>query len=88
MIDQLVSKTVAAARRYSATAILLSGGVSANKMLRYVMKTKSPVPVYWPPLWLCTDNAAMIGAAAHFRYLAGHRAGWDLDIDPNLKLVD
>jgi N6-L-threonylcarbamoyladenine synthase len=46
------------------------------------------VPVYWPPLWLCTDNAAMIGAAAHFRFVAGQRAGWDLDIDPNLKLVD
>ena len=49
---------------------------------------KRSVPVYWPPLWLCTDNAAMIGAAAHFRFLAGQRAGWDLDIDPNLKLVD
>ena len=88
VVDQLVTKTVAAAERYGATAILLSGGVSANKMLRYVMKTKASVPVYWPPLWLCTDNAAMIGAAAHFRFLAGHRAGWDLDIDPNLKLVE
>jgi N6-L-threonylcarbamoyladenine synthase len=88
VVDQLVDKTIAAATRYGATAILLSGGVSANKMLRYVMKSKAPVPVYWPPLWLCTDNAAMIGAAAHFRFLAGQRAGWNLDIDPNLKLVD
>jgi tRNA A37 threonylcarbamoyltransferase TsaD len=39
-------------------------------------------------LRLCTDNAAMIGASAHFRFSAGQRAGWDLDIDPNLKLVD
>ncbi len=88
VVDQLVTKTVAAASKYGASAILLSGGVSANKMLRYVMKSKSIVPVYWPPLWLCTDNAAMIGAAAHWRFVAGHRAGWDLDIDPNLKLVD
>jgi len=88
VVDQLVDKTIAAAARYEATAILLSGGVSANKMLRYVMKSKAPLPVYWPPLWLCTDNAAMIGAAAHFRFLAGQRAGWDLDIDPNLKLVE
>ena len=88
VIDQLVSKTAAAAEKFGATAILLSGGVSANKLLRYVMKSKSSVPVYWPPLWLCTDNAAMIGAAAHFRFLAGYRAGWDLDIDPNLKLVE
>jgi N6-L-threonylcarbamoyladenine synthase len=88
VIDQLVTKTVSAADKYGVTAILLSGGVSANKLLRYVMKTQSPVPVYWPPLWLCTDNAAMIGAAAHWRFLAGQRAGWDLDIDPNLKLVE
>jgi N6-L-threonylcarbamoyladenine synthase len=88
VVDQLVDKTIAAAARYGATAILLSGGVSANKMLRYVMRSKAPIPVYWPPLWLCTDNAAMIGAAAHFRFLAGQRAGWNLDIDPNLKLVE
>ena len=88
VIDQLVTKTIAAASKYGASAILLSGGVSANKMLRYVMKSKSPVPVHWTPLWLCTDNAAMIGAAAHWRFIAGYRAGWDLDIDPNLKLVD
>jgi N6-L-threonylcarbamoyladenine synthase len=88
VVDQLVDKTIAAAARYGATAILLSGGVSANKMLRYVMKSKAPMPVYWPPLWLCTDNAAMIGSAAHFRFLAGQRAGWNLDIDPNLKLVE
>ena len=88
VVDQLVSKTVAAAEKYGVTAILLSGGVSANKALRYMMKMKANVPVYWPPLWLCTDNAAMIGAAAHWRFLAGQRAGWDLDIDPNLKLVE
>jgi N6-L-threonylcarbamoyladenine synthase len=88
VIDQLVGKTIAAAEKHGATAILLGGGVSANKLLRYVMKSKAAVPVYWPPLWLCTDNAAMIGAAAHWRFLAGQRDGWDLDIDPNLKLVD
>ncbi len=88
VVDQLVSKTIAAAEKYGATAILLSGGVSANKLLRYVMKSKAPVPVYWPPLWLCTDNAAMIGAAAHWRFLAGQRATWDLDIEPNLKLAE
>jgi len=88
VVDQLVSKTIAAAEKFGATAILLSGGVSANKLLRYVMKSKAPVPVYWPPLWLCTDNAAMIGAAAHWRFLAGQRAAWALDIEPNLKLVE
>ena len=63
VIDQLVDKTIAAAEKFDATSILLSGGVSANKPLRSAMKAKSDVPVHWPPLWLCTDNAAMIGAA-------------------------
>ena len=50
------------------------------------MKVRARVPVYWPPLWLCTDNAAMIGAAAFWRFQAGQRAGWDLDVEPGLRL--
>ncbi|HET7088299.1 MAG TPA: tRNA (adenosine(37)-N6)-threonylcarbamoyltransferase complex transferase subunit TsaD, partial [Anaerolineae bacterium] len=77
---------VEAADRYSATEILLAGGVSANATLREAMQRRARVPVRWPPMWLCTDNAAMIGAAAYYRYAAGQRDGWDLDIAPNLKL--
>ena len=87
VVHQLVEKTIEAARRYSVTEILLSGGVSANQLLRDVMQRRSHVPVRWPPMWLCTDNAAMIGAAAHVRFLAGQRDGWDLDVAPNLKLA-
>ena len=86
VVHQLVEKTVEAASRYRATAILLSGGVSANTLLRETMARRAGAPVRWPPLWLCTDNAAMIGAAAHVRFEAGQRDGWDLDIAPNLKL--
>ncbi len=87
VVHQLVEKTVEAANRHHATAILLSGGVSANTLLREAMARRAHVPVRWPPLWLCTDNAAMIGAAAHVRLEAGQRDGWDLDIAPNLKLA-
>ncbi len=87
VVRQLVEKTVEAANRYRVTAILLSGGVSANQVLRETMARQASAPVRWPPLWLCTDNAAMIGAAAHYRWLAGRRDGWDLDIAPNLKLT-
>jgi N6-L-threonylcarbamoyladenine synthase len=86
VVDQLCDKTVKAAEATGATAILMGGGVSANKPLRTAMKTRAHVPVYWPPLWLCTDNAAMIGAAAFWRYQAGQRAGWDLDVEPGLRL--
>jgi len=87
VVHQLVEKTVEAVNRYHTTAILLSGGVSANTSLREAMARRSAVPVRWPPMWLCTDNAAMIGAAAHVRFMAGQRDGWHLDIAPNLKLA-
>jgi N6-L-threonylcarbamoyladenine synthase len=86
VIDQLVDRTTAAAQAHAATAVLLSGGVSANQPLRAAMKLRCNVPVYWPPLWLCTDNATMIGAAAYRRYQAGERAGWDMDVEPGLRL--
>lgn len=86
VVHQLVTQTIKAVGRHSVKAILLAGGVSANQLLRYTMQRKADVSVYWPPLWLCTDNAAMIGAAAHYRFVAGQRDGWDLDIQPNLKL--
>ena len=88
MVDVLAEKTIQAAAVHSATAILLSGGVSANLALRAEVRARAgDIPVYYPPIPLCTDNAAMIGAAAHRRFLAGHRDGWDLDVVPSLKLV-
>ena len=86
VVDQLCSQTLKAAEATGATAILMGGGVSANKALRTAMNVHASVPVYWPPLWLCTDNAAMIGAAAFWRFQAGQRAGWDLDVEPGLRL--
>ena len=47
---------------------------------------KNGVEFYYPSPILCTDNAAMIGAAAYYEYINGARAGWDLNAVPNLKL--
>lgn len=44
------------------------------------------IKLYYPSLVYCTDNAAMIGAAAYYEYMAGTRCGWDLNAVPNLKL--
>jgi len=87
LVDVLVNKTVAAAGQFGVTEVFVAGGVSANQALKAEFQTRSPVPVRVPPLILCTDNAAMIAAAANFRYLAGQRDALDIDALPNWRLV-
>ncbi len=87
VVDVLVEKAKRAAQEHGAEQILLSGGVAANKLLRQEMAERSDLPVLCPPISLCTDNAAMVAGAAYFRYQAGHRSSWDLDVIPNLKLT-
>lgn len=86
VVDVLSTKTVDAARHYGATEILLAGGVAANTRLRAEISRRATVPVRYPPLALCTDNAAMVAAAAFYRFEAGLQSGWDLDVTANLRL--
>ncbi len=79
VIDVLTRKAVNVAKESGAGSILLSGGVAANGPLRELMRERSPVPVFVPPPVLCTDNGAMIAAAAHFCAEAG-RASLNLDV--------
>jgi N6-L-threonylcarbamoyladenine synthase len=88
VVDVLVEKTKRAAQEYGVEQILLAGGVAANKLLRQEMAKRSALPVLYPPIYLCTDNAAMVAATAYLRYQAGYRSGWDLDVIPNLKLTE
>ena len=87
IIDVLATKTIEAARVYGATSIALAGGVAANTALRARMQELADVPVLIPPVRLCTDNAAMIAAAGHFRYESGERSALDLDIFPVLPIA-
>jgi N6-L-threonylcarbamoyladenine synthase len=86
LVDVLVEKTARAAEEYGATAVHLVGGVSANSALREAMAERVDVPVRYPPLVLCTDNAAMIAAAAHWHFLRGDRSGLELEVAPSLQL--
>jgi N6-L-threonylcarbamoyladenine synthase len=79
VIDVLTRKAVRVAEESGAASIMLSGGVAANGPLREMLRERSRVPVWVPPPVLCTDNGAMIAAAAHFRAEAG-TAGLDLDV--------
>ena len=65
--DVLSKKAARAAERDGVRSLLLAGGVAANGRLRERVRERAPVPVFIPPPALCTDNAAMIGAAA-FRH--------------------
>ena len=68
VVDVLSKKAVRAAERTGVRSILVAGGVAANRRLRERVVERSPIPVHIPPIVLCTDNAAMIAAAA-FRHL-------------------
>jgi N6-L-threonylcarbamoyladenine synthase len=88
--DVLVAKTIRAARAVGARSIVLGGGVAANAALRERLigaAANLGVPVVIPRPSLCTDNGAMIGAAAARRLAAGERAGLDLDARPSLPLA-
>jgi N6-L-threonylcarbamoyladenine synthase len=88
VVDVLVEKTCQAAMAYEAKAVLLAGGVAANEQLRTEASKRSPVPVRYPPLELCTDNAAIVASTGFFHFGMGMRAGWDLDVVPSLRLFD
>ena len=87
VVDALVTKTKRAAAAYQVTAVHLVGGVSANRELRQSMTEALDIPVRYPNPILCTDNAAMIGAAAHWHFINGRRDALNLDVIPSLQLI-
>ncbi|MFQ5858973.1 MAG: tRNA (adenosine(37)-N6)-threonylcarbamoyltransferase complex transferase subunit TsaD [Anaerolineae bacterium] len=88
VVDVLVEKTVKAAEGFEVKQVLVSGGVSANRRLREQMHERAEGrQIYFPPLFLCTDNGAMIAAAGYWAgWRLGRRSGWDLDVVPGLRL--
>lgn len=86
VVDVLVSKTADAAQAFGVSRVCVCGGVAANRSLRSAMAARLPVPVSIPPLFLCTDNAAMVGAAGHYRLLRDGPSALDFDVEPDLAL--
>jgi N6-L-threonylcarbamoyladenine synthase len=87
LVTTLVEKTARAAKAHKVTEIFMAGGVSANQALRQKMRAETDLPVRYPPLNLCTDNAAMIAAAGHYRFEAGLRSELDMDVTPMWPLT-
>ncbi len=91
IIDVLVSKTIAAARKYRSELVTVSGGVSCNQELRKQLGeacTRAGFAFQNAEPWLCTDNAAMIAFAASLRLQAGFQSDVSEEIDPNLALAN
>jgi N6-L-threonylcarbamoyladenine synthase len=89
VVNDLVNKTLYAAREFNASTLLVTGGVAANSMLRSRFQQQAAqegVQVYFPSRKLSTDNAAMIAAAAYPRFLAGNFAAAELSAEAALRL--
>ena len=87
--DVLVEHAMMAVKEYGFDKLAIAGGVASNSALRGAMQeacAKNNIQFYYPSPILCTDNAAMIGAAAYYEYINGTRHGLDLNAVPNLKL--
>jgi tRNA N6-adenosine threonylcarbamoyltransferase len=90
VVENLVTRTFAAAGERGLRTILVSGGVAANSELRRSFETEATrqgLQAFFPSRALSTDNAAMIAAAGHARFLAGERADMLLDPSANLPLA-
>lgn len=82
IVDSLVTKILAATDKHTCKAIAIVGGVAANSRLKSRMQKESKVPVFSPPLNLCTDNGAMIAAAGALQLLRGE----SLELNQYLRL--
>src|SRR6185436_9310913 len=90
VVTALVQRLRRTAEQRKPRSLLLTGGVAANRLLRQEAARAAEalgLPLFVPPIALSTDNAAMIGAAAHVAFRQGRRAGWDLDPDTHLPLA-
>lgn len=92
VVEVLATKTVRAAEEFEARQIIIAGGVAANKALRSALSERArplDLTVTYPAPVFCTDNAAMVGAAAFFKLQLDQNrpVDWSLDIRPNWELV-
>lgn len=89
VIDVLVDHALHAVKEFGFTKLAIAGGVASNSALRerFIKECEiRNIEFYYPSPVLCTDNAAMIGAAAYYEYIKGEQSDFDLNAVPNLKL--
>ena len=88
-VGLVIDRTIKAVKQYQVNQVILAGGVSANSYLRSEMTNemnKLNVELHIPPMWCCTDNAAMIAKVASRLYDLKVFAHLNLGVDPNWKI--
>lgn len=91
VMDVIVDKTIYAAKVRNEKKLVLAGGVAANSKLREMLSSAckdADIQLFYPAPVLCTDNGAMIGAAAYYKYKSGKEDGLDLEAYANLPLEE
>lgn len=90
VLDVLVEKSFKLAKERKSNKIVIAGGVAANEGLRNMMEERGKregIEIFYPSRILCTDNAAMIGAAGYFNYINGKESSLGMNVNPNLDII-
>lgn len=87
-IKTLVDKTKLAFEEYAPASVVIAGGVAANEELRKQLKVALPIDIEYAPIWLCTDNAAMVAALGYFRSQIDKPCDpYDMEVRPSLSMM-
>lgn len=87
-IETLVDKTAKAYFDYGPKSVVIAGGVAANQELRRILSETIPIPINYPPIGLCTDNAAMVGSLGYFQSLNSQPINpFALEVVPSLSML-
>lgn len=89
VLDVLVEKSFRLAKSRGSNKIVIAGGVAANAGLRAMMEERGHlenISIFYPSRVLCTDNAAMIGAAGYYNFINGKESDLGMNVNPNLDI--
>ena len=89
VLDVMLEKAFRLVKETGRDKLVIAGGVAANQGLREMFEKQGKldnIKIYYPPIELCTDNAAMIGSAGYYNFMDGKTSSLDMKVMPNLSL--